>query len=107
MLRGWWALCDATLTLMPITVLQLLVVEGFRKGLEHLPVMRGWCAAPLVILLATSVSVLEPRNVLTVMPIVALHTVAFCFEMLCLLGLGDGAVASGLGFLLVFAGAGP
>ena len=110
-MRGWWALCDATLTLMLITVLQLLVVEVLRKGQEHPPVMRGWCATTSVLLLATLVSsfaaVLEPRKVLTVMPAAALHTVARRFVLLYLLELGDRTGVSGFGFPLVFAGAGP
>ena len=103
---GWWALCDVTLTLMLITVLQLLVVEVHRKGREYPPVMRGWCATTSVLLLASLVSVLEPRKVLTVMPAAVLHTVARRY-VLHLLELGDRTGVSGLGFPLVFAGAGP
>ena len=46
-------------TLVPITVLLLLVVEVHRKGREHPPVMRGWWVllgvtsslVPLIVLL--------------------------------------------------------
>ncbi|OLP72918.1 hypothetical protein AK812_SmicGene48029 [Symbiodinium microadriaticum] len=56
------ACLDATSTLVPITVLQLLVVEVFRKGREYPPVMRGWWAILLTLQLGASASELELWN---------------------------------------------
>ena len=56
------ACLDVTSTLVPITVLLLLVVEVFRKGREYPPVMRGWWAILLTLQLGASASELELRN---------------------------------------------
>ena len=132
----WVGAClDATSTLVPITVLQLLVVEVFRKGREYPPVMRGWWAILLTLQLGASASELELRNaifaleptvvlLLTVVmllrkgqeyPLVLRSSVAtlmtVCFVDSSVTGVvlepGARTLGSGLGFPLVFAGAGP